>query len=313
MSGIKCWIVAVAALVGAPMLLCAQNTTMRPPITGIAKVSVYASDTGKSRQFYGQFLGFPQIGSMTTAPMEFHVNRAQTIEVQPQPAGVSDDLAYIAFATSNAASLRRYLLSQKVPVDGKIQRQADGAQFFWAKDPEGHHIQFVQLPTRGRLLPVDGAAGANATQPISHHILHAGFVVQNRAAEDHFFRDILGFREGWQGGRGNKINWIDMRVPDGTDWLEYMMHDPTARVPPDSGVVNHFALGVPDIHQAANTLYHRHWASSTPPEDPQIGRDGKWQLNLFDPDGTRVELMEFGPVRTPCCSPYTLPVPKSPQ
>ena len=39
------------------------------------------------------------------------------------------------------------------------------------------------------------------------------------------------------------------------------------------------------------------------PEQPTIGRDGKWQLNLYDPDLTRVELMEFKPVRKPCCSP----------
>jgi hypothetical protein len=36
-----------------------------------------------------------------------------------------------------------------------------------------------------------------------------------------------------------------------------------------------------------------------------MGRDGKWQANLYDPDGTRVELMEFQPVAKPCCSSFT--------
>jgi hypothetical protein len=36
-----------------------------------------------------------------------------------------------------------------------------------------------------------------------------------------------------------------------------------------------------------------------------MGKDGKWQANLYDPDGTRVELMEFQPVMKPCCSPFT--------
>jgi len=45
-------------------------------------------------------------------------------------------------------------------------------------------------------------------------------------------------------------------------------------------------------------------------EAPKIGRDGKWQLNLYDPDETRVELMEFTPVEKPCCSEYTGPHPK---
>jgi len=37
----------------------------------------------------------------------------------------------------------------------------------------------------------------------------------------------------------------------------------------------------------------------------QMGKDGKWQANFYDPDGTRVELMEFQPVMAPCCSAFT--------
>ena len=40
-----------------------------------------------------------------------------------------------------------------------------------------------------------------------------------------------------------------------------------------------------------------------PAEGPKIGRDGKWQLNLYDPNLTRMELMEPEPVQEPCCSP----------
>jgi hypothetical protein len=90
-----------------------------------------------------------------------------------------------------------------------------------------------------------------------------------------------------------------MRVPDGTDWIEYMLgvNNPT---PKTRGVMNHFALGVPDIHAAEKMVLDHGF---TPGEKPKIGRDGKWQLNLYDPDLTRVELMEFKPVQTPCCSP----------
>jgi hypothetical protein len=41
----------------------------------------------------------------------------------------------------------------------------------------------------------------------------------------------------------------------------------------------------------------------------QAGKDGKIQLNLFDPDQTRVEYMEFKPVMKPCCSDFTGPHP----
>jgi hypothetical protein len=101
-------------------------------------------------------------------------------------------------------------------------------------------------------------------------------------------------------------NWVDMQVPDGTDWIEYML-----RVAPDAthktlGVMNHIALGVPDIHAAQQQLIKNGWKGT---EEPKIGRDGKWQLNLYDPDETRVELMEFKPTKEPCCSPYTGPHP----
>jgi hypothetical protein len=71
--------------------------------------------------------------------------------------------------------------------------------------------------------------------------------------------------------------------------------------------MNHIALGVPDIHDAEKQLRANGWSGT---EQPKIGRDGKWQLNLYDPDETRVELMEFTPTREPCCSPYTGPHPK---
>ncbi len=104
----------------------------------------------------------------------------------------------------------------------------------------------------------------------------------------------------WYGGmKGDQVNWVDMRVPDGSDWLEYMLgvNNPT---PKTRGVMNHFALGVQSIQSAYQDVLNNKGA---PPEPPKIGRDGKWQLNLYDPDLTRVELMEFKPVETPCCSP----------
>jgi hypothetical protein len=72
------------------------------------------------------------------------------------------------------------------------------------------------------------------------------------------------------------------------------------------GVMNHISLGVPDIHAIANQLAQ---AGIKPSEPPQIGRDGKWQLNLYDADDTRVEFMEFTPVQKPCCSEFTGPHP----
>ena len=106
------------------------------------------------------------------------------------------------------------------------------------------------------------------------------------------------------------VDWISEQVPDGHDRLEYMMVGDGSTTTPGHvdqrqlGVLNHFSLGVSNMEQAVTTLIAQDRLS--PRHDgPQMGKDGKWQANLYDPDGTRVELMEFQPVTKPCCSPIT--------
>ena len=108
----------------------------------------------------------------------------------------------------------------------------------------------------------------------------------------------------------DKTDWISQQVPDGHDWLEYMMVGEGSDTPLDHvnerelGVLNHFSLGVVNMERAVTTLMQQDRLS--PRHDgPQMGKDGKWQANLYDPDGTRVELMEFQPVMKPCCSEFT--------
>jgi hypothetical protein len=99
-----------------------------------------------------------------------------------------------------------------------------------------------------------------------------------------------------------------MQVPDGTDWIEYMLNVPENADQPTLGVMNHIALGVPNVKAAEEQLEKAH-VQMRIEEEPQIGRDGKWQLNLYDPDQTRVELMDFAPTEKPCCAEYTGPHP----
>ena len=83
---------------------------------------------------------------------------------------------------------------------------------------------------------------------------------------------------------------------------------PTGMSQDTAGVLDHFALGVQNMEQSYNLLYTGDRLNGKH-SDPKIGRDGKWQVNLYDPDGVRAELMEFQPVAKPCCSPFLLPSP----
>jgi len=170
-------------------------------------------------------------------------------------------------------------------------------------DPEGNRIEFMQPPAKALDVPANS---------LSNHIIHVGFIVHNHALEDSFFRAVLGFRPYWLGGmKDDTPTWISQQVPDGTDWLEYMIvGTPDGRgIPPtmsrgDLGVLEHFSLGVPNA-QAAYTLLWNEGRLAGQSNTPKIGRDAKWQLNLLDPDGTRAEIMELHAIGTPCCSPFT--------
>jgi catechol 2,3-dioxygenase-like lactoylglutathione lyase family enzyme len=167
-------------------------------------------------------------------------------------------------------------------------------------DPDGHLIGFIQYKSRLKYQKQEGQT--------SSRLIHAGFIVRDRAAMEHFYEDILGFRPYWHGGmKDDETTWVSLQVPDGSDWLEFMVYDPTGKDKHFLGVMNHIALGVTDIHATQEQL-RKNGAPLT--EEPKIGRDGKWQLNVYDPDETRIEFMEFTPVQKPCCSEFTAPHPK---
>ncbi len=287
-----------------PLLLHAQTPApARPPIVGVAHIGLRTDDMAAARKFYGQELGFADFSlnkpSGDLMLTYYKVNDHQYIEIFPELKDPQQErLSHISFETTNVQQLRDYLASQGVKVPDTLKEGLDKNVSFTIKDPDGHVVEFVQyMPGSlhsnnfGKLMP---------ETRVSDRIIHVGVTVQDRAASDHLYKDILGFRETWHGGmHDDKTDWVDMQVPDGKDWLEYMLnvHNPS---PKQLGVMNHLALGVPSVADGYKKVTERGFTA----EQPKIGRDGKWQLNLYDPNLTRAELMEPKPVQTPCCSPF---------
>jgi len=269
-------------------------------IIGIAAVIIRVSNSESSRDFYSKSLGLGVNSADCGVPDSpcLALSEAQFVLIEHRDVKSSANLiTEVAFATNNVPGLHQYLVSHGVH-PSEVSISGSGRQFIIMNDPEGHRIAFIESRPR---------EVTSAPFQVSTRLIHAGFVVKDRAAEDKFYKDILGFHMYWHGGmKEGEDNWVDMQVPDGTDWIEYMLG-----VSPDAshktlGVMNHIAFGVPDIHAAQQQLIKNGWKGT---EEPKIGRDGKWQLNLYDPDETRVELMEFKPTKEPCCSPYTGPHP----
>jgi len=285
--------------------LCAIAQQQRPAITGISHMCVYAHDLAASGNFYAHILGATKAPDpQDPAGARYYFSPTQFIEVLPLPAGHTiSRMACVAYTTTDASGLLHYLHARNVAHLSDLRTSTDGGRWFDTQDPEGNTVQFLQ--------PSHAHPVAITTRPISGHIIHMGYLVRNRAVEDHFYRDLLDFRPYWFGAmQPGHLDWISQQVPNGHDWIEYMMVGDGSTTPtdhvnePQIGVLNHFSLGVPNMEQAVTTLYQQ---DRLPPrhDGPQMGRDGKWQANLYDPDNTRVELMEFQPVAKPCCSSFT--------
>jgi catechol 2,3-dioxygenase-like lactoylglutathione lyase family enzyme len=302
-------------------LLCCSYTSSsdapkRPRIFGIEGVSIYVSDAHKARAFYDALLDqdqrskHPKHSFWREKPPAFSLsmspNRFQFIGLEPAHSPTPSNLiAEVTFLTDNVAALRNYLLANLTDTRSLT---GPGMKYLSLTDPEGHRISFLE--TDGVLK--DPKIIAILTKGgYENEIIHAGFIVHDRGATEHFYKDILGFRPYWHGGmKDDQTDWVSMQVPDGTDWLEFMVN-----VEPDAdqrlrGIMNHIAIGVTDIHATQKKLMD---SGIRLTEEPQIGRDGKWQLNLYDPDETRVEFMEFAPTQKPCCSEFTGPHPGSKQ
>ena len=277
-----------------------QTETQRPRILGIDHVSFYTTAPDGVRKMYADILGLASAAPLEPGGTLRYMVGTQWVGYSPAPdPKTADHMDHVAFATDNVTALRQYLMAHGIKAPA-TQERSDG-RFLVVEDPEGHRVEFVE---RGEVEAPPSAASA-----VSRHMIHVGFLVHHSDAEDHFYRDILGFRPYWHGGmKDGETDWVAMQVPDGTDWLEYMVNQ---REHPDlrsMGVMNHISLGVADMKKTQAILESHGWKPHGD-EKAQLGRDGKWQLNVYDPDLTRVELMEFKPVQKPCCSDFTGPHP----
>jgi catechol 2,3-dioxygenase-like lactoylglutathione lyase family enzyme len=296
-------------LLTAAPFVAAQNQPTRFKILGIASVRIYSTNVAGARDFYSKTLnpGGQCLWCEEAPRPPFSVllikDQVISIDVSPQPTP-SNLVAEVRLAVDDLEELTKYLKAQKIKVTVTktptlhIDAVVKVYSSLSVTDPDGHLITFVRRPSQVLLAPTPTVTPSN-----SLHIIHAGFIVRDRAATEHFYKDILGFRPYWHGGmKDDETDWVSMQVPDDTDWLEFMVN-----VSPDAdqrlrGIMNHIAIGVTDIHATEQRLED---SGVDLTEQPKIGRDGKWQLNLYDPNGTRVEFMEFQPVEKPCCSEFT--------
>lgn len=311
-------LLAAAWAAGTCTLVLAQDPAAapkRPRITGIAHAAFYVSDMPKARAFYEGVLGFQSPFSIPRKnPAEqlvwIKINDRQSVELFPgsEVSPDTDRLYHVAVETDDAEAMRVYLKSKGVAVPEKTGVGKVGNKNYFIKDPSGNIVEIVEyLPDswtvreKGRFLP---------DTRIATRMSHFGVMIAQLDSALKFYGEILGFKETWRGSKTAKVlSWVNMQVPDGNDYIEFMLYDKYPSVD-RVRTLQHICLEVPDVAKAGEILKSRPLpAGCKPPTEMATGVNGKRQINTYDPDGTRVEIMEPGTFDGKPRPPSTAPAP----
>jgi lactoylglutathione lyase len=302
MKPLKVFVFVLAALI-----LPAQPPFSHPKVLGVAHIAIYVKDLAKTRQFYEDFLGFaepftlPKKGGELGVRIVFvKVNDRQYIEIFNEADRGEGQLNHVSVYTDSADRMRDYLLANGIEpmgnaAKGPVPKGQTGNKNFNVKDPDGHIVEIVEYQPDSWTAQHAGK-DMPATR-IAEAIMHVGFLVGDLEKSNHFYGGLLGFQETWRGGGNpNSLSWVNMRVPDGKDYVEFMLYNKLPE-PDGRGTKNHMSLTVPDAQQALEELTRRaarglYKAPEGKEMAIQIGVNRKRQINLYDPDGTRIELME---------------------
>lgn len=262
--------------------LYAEEEPKRPRILGVAHMAFYVSDLQKARDFYKSYLGFGEKYSFkgkdgADRVAVIKINDNQYLELSADEPKNDGRLSHIAFYTDDVKDMLDYLVSRGMKVLEKITKGRAGNSSFTITDPDGHAVEIVQYESdswttreKGNFMP---------ETRIGTHIEHIGITTGSTELAIKFYCDTLGFDE----GRGDKI-----KVPDGEDRIEFGLYHKTP-TPEFQGSRNHLCLQVSDVQKAVASLTAKN--PSIPIETHLLQRRNL-RANVYDPDGTRIELMD---------------------
>lgn len=217
------------------------------------------TDVDRAKAFYTGVLGLPR-SFESEGVTYFQVSERQYVGIQAGWDGKSDRFVRLALEVEQDTAVETFT------------------------DPDGHAIDFIWPRSRRPFSPA---------KRVSDRMTHAGISVADEGKAMTFWRDKLGSREIWRGGRDEQtINWINMQLDGGSgDYIELMLTRGQQPSLGSLGSMHHICLETNDIQATWAELKRR----GVPDEErhrPRIGRNKRWLLNLFDPDGTRTEFME---------------------
>ncbi len=277
------------------------------PLLGLAHVGIRVTDLAKARAFYSGVIGLDEAfttnnddGSVFVA--YFKVNDHQFIEIFP---GLKPDqivpMTHIAMYTDNLQHLREMMLARGLEPTAIHKGPRDHNLSFSLRNPPGQELTFLEFVQYAPdSLHVKDLGRHLSPRRLSTHLEHAGIITLDVDAAYKFYVDKLGFHERWRryheglqpNAPAEKPTLIHLGLPGPSkDYIELSnFNGKPAATQARAGMAAHCSLEVPDIKKAFQESIDRGETKNR--QQPRFGMDQRWQFNLFDPDGTRVELMQ---------------------
>lgn len=267
------------------------------PLLGLAHAGFRVGDLEQARAFYHGVLGYEEAFDLKAPDGHiglayFKVNDYQFLEILPGiPAGKTVMMTHVAFYTDDIEKLHKMMEDRGIRVN-KINTGKDGNRNFGVRPPPGQNLEFVEftqyMPEGWHMQSKGKSLGEHR---ISTHLEHAGIIATDFETARRFFVDQMGFTVAWDYKKdGVRTQLLHLRLPGASgDYVEIgnPLKPPAGRW---IGVEAHIALTVPDIPVAYKKVQDLGYTNQFF-KAPLFGADERWQLNLYDPYGTRVEFM----------------------
>ena len=269
------------------------------PLLGLAGITFRVSDLDRARRYYQGVLGFREAFTLKdargdVASVFFKVNDDQFVEVVPGlAAGALRRQVRVTFQSSDLNRLHAIYTSRGLGPTA-IAKGPDGNPVFRVIGPDDATLDFIQYvagsrqhATRGQLLD---------SRRLSTHLQHVGIYTSDRNAVTSFYQDKLGLARGRDvpGGRGEYIETPNSDRNLETKFPPLDPNDPATRAQYERevmGAVQHMGIEVPDMRKARDAAQERGGLSDLQVR-AHVGNNRHWLMHLFDPDGSRSEVVE---------------------
>ncbi|MGN1016810.1 MAG: VOC family protein [Faecousia sp.] len=221
----------------------------------------------------------------------------------------------VNYETADLEGLRQRLADAGIPLKEDIHTTADGSREFAVLDPDGNEIQFTQY-TEDTVIPRSEEPPREAVSPLSH-TTQVAYQVHDDVNMLSFYTRGLGMRKVYTLTFGDLAAWLEktgcadaqtlvtLRSLASEPWIDYLeaaphqylefFHTPgpkKQRNPEGHYGYQHLCLEVTDIRKAWDAVTRN---GVRPFTQITLGCEGAYQFWMEDPDGNKIEMMEYTP------------------